>query len=321
MIVLTADDHFIVRGRHKTMAKTLPVRIIGTAATPNIYFSMAQAKEWLYCCSGKDGEITIWDKATRKFVSSIPTDDNYAMRHLQADGRYLYSASLFGNLTKFTHTGRVKGTISAPSVSLTSDAAHLYAVTNDQKLTVIAKADLKVKARRPVGKWGGYGPGVCCDRDRIYVAAPKGDIHVYAKKGFKLVAHTDKGPVARRAIIGGDHLYIACGDNRFRVYDKHTLKKLAVLPEEGAIRAVAADKTYLYSVGFSAAMVVRDPLTGDERLRLEKCRDCNAVVLDAENIYAATGDSDVLVIPRAAIAAAAAPPGQPPTILRADWKY
>ncbi|MHC4984860.1 MAG: WD40 repeat domain-containing protein [Planctomycetota bacterium] len=303
------------------MAKTLPVKVIGTAATPNIYVSMAQAKGWLYCCSGKDEEITIWDKATGRYVAAIPTDDAIAMRHLQADGRYLYSASLFGNLTKFTHTGRVKGTISAPSVSLTSDAAHLYAVTNDQKLTVIAKADLKVKARRPVGQWGGYGPGVCCDRDRVYVAAPKGDIHVYAKKGFKLVAHTDKGPVTRRAIVGGDHLYLACGDNRFRVYDKRTLERIAVLREEGAIRAVTTDQTYLYSVGFSSTMVVRDKLTGQERLVLENCRDCIAIVIDAESIYLATGDSDVLVVPRPAIDAEVAPSGKPPTILKADWKY
>lgn len=303
------------------MAKTLPVAIIGTAATPNIYFSMAQTRAWLYCCSGKDGEITIWDKATRKYVSSIPTDDCYAMRHLQADGRYLYSTSLFGNLTKFTHKGRAKGQISAPSVSLTSDSTHLYAITNDQKLTVIAKADLKVKARRPVGGWKGYGPSVCCDRDHVYVASPLREIHVFAKDGLKLVAHTDKGPVTRRAIVGGDHLYLACGDNRFRVYDKRSLKRIAVLREEGAIRAVTADETYLYSVGFSSTMVVRDKLSGQERLILENCRDCNAVIVDAENVYLATGDSDILIVPRAAIAAAAAPPGQPPTILKTDWKY
>ena len=301
--------------------KTLPVKIIRTASTRNIYFSMAQTRKWLYCCSGKDGEITIWDKASRRLVGSIPTDDCFAMRHLQADSRYLYSASLFGNLTKYTHKGRVKAKVSAPSLSLASDGTYLFAVTGDQKLTVITKADLKVVARRPVGGYKGYGPTVCCDRDRVYVAAPLGEIHVFAKDGFKLVGHTDKGPVARKALVAGDRIYIACGDHRFRVYDKHTLERIAVLSDEGAIRAITADETYLYSVGFSGMLVVRDKFTGQERLILEDCRDCNSILVDAQNVYIASGDSDIMIVPCAAIGAAACQPGQTAPILEADRKY
>ncbi len=68
-------------------------------------------------------------------------------------------------------------------------------------------------------------------------------------------------------------------------------------------------------------MVVRDALSGEERLVLQGTHDCNSVIVDAQNVYVASGNSDILIVPRAAIAAAAAQPGRLPTILKADWQY
>ena len=302
-------------------ATTLPVEIVETDSTPTMYFAVAQTQASLYSCSGKDGDIKIWDKTSREQVGCITRDDRVAMTHLVADSRYLFSVSRFGDLTKHTLKGRLKASLSAPSLSLAGDGTYLYAVTSDRMLTVISKADLKVVARRPVGGFRGFGPAVCCDRDHVYVAASLGEIHVFAKQGFGLVAQTDRGAAARKALVVRDRLYVACGDNRIRVFDKRTLAGLVVLgPEHNVIRAITTDDKYLYSVGYSGTLTARDIFTGEDRLILEHGRDCQSVLTDEQNVYIGLGSCDIMIIDRAALHAAAGRAGLTPPVVKAKVK-
>ncbi|MAF13081.1 hypothetical protein CMK11_21730 [Candidatus Poribacteria bacterium] len=299
--------------------RTLAIEVLVTGHTVTNTISMAVGTRFLYTATSKDREMLIWDKSSRALVGTVPAPDLVSKGGLHTDGRHLYVAERKPPiLTKYTPEGEeVEQSPLPASVGLHGDDRFLYFVTGDRTLNVIDKSDLRVVAKRPVGAFKGFRPAVCCDADHAYVAAPMGEIHVFAKDGLELVAHTRKGArSARKAVVVEDRLYVACGDCRIRVFDRRTLARLAILSRERAvIRDITTDDRYLYSVGYAGTLMARDKFTGEDRLIVQHGRDCHTVLADMHNVYIGLGRCDVMVLDRAALHDAAEQATPSPAVL------
>ena len=203
--------------------------------------------------------------------------------------------------------------------SLASDRSYLYGVSWDRMLTVRSKADLEVVVSRKVGGFKGYGPAICQDQQNVYVASPLGQLHVFAKDGFRLVGETDKnvGP-ARKAAVVADLLYIAGGDKRIRVFDKTTLKRIKILPPaHNAICCITADDKYIYSSGHDDQVTVRARVTDEDLFRLQVRDTCVVVMTDPRNVYLGVDNAKIIILPKATIGREVRRAGQLPAVFHA----
>ena len=285
--------------------KPLAVETIVTGHTATDTMAMAGSKRFLYTAASKDKEVLIWDKFSRALVGRIPRVERVAAVALHADRKHVFVAGRTPILRRYTLKGTEKGHVQLPSTmsGLHGDEEFLYSVTWDRMLNVVAKSELQIVARRPVGGFKGYGPAVGHDRDHVYVAAPLGEIHAYAKDGFALIAHAEKGArEARHMVVVDDRLYVACGDRCIRVFDRHTLKRIDLLRSWSTIRAMALDDRYIYIGGFDETLVVLAHGTGEQVCALERLPHVvNAIVADGREIYLGAGNCDIMIVPRSDI--------------------